>query len=166
MTTEDLRSQAPLWAWLAGSLVIVSVASALGGALTQTSIEEWYPLLVKPPETPAPGVFPAVWSVLYAMMGVSAFLMLRGAGSVAAARLPLYAYGIQLALNVAWSALFFGLRAPLAAAFEIVILLGAIAATGVLFWRWSRTAALLLAPYGLWVAFAAWLTWRIALLNS
>lgn len=166
MTTEDLRSQAPLWAWLAGSLVIVSAVSALGGALTQTSIEEWYPTLVKPPETPDPGVFPAVWSILYAMMGVSAFLMLRDAGSVPAARPALWAYGAQLALNVAWSALFFGLRAPFAAAFEIVILLAAIGATGVLFWRRSRTAALLLLPYGLWVAFAAWLTWRIALLNN
>lgn len=165
MSTEDLTAKAPLWAWLAGSLVIVSVVSALGGALTATSVEDWYPTLVKPEGTPSNAVFPAVWSMLFAMMGIAAFLVLRAAGSLEAARPAVIAYGAQLALNVLWSAIFFGLRLPLLAAVEILVLLAAIIATAAFFWRWSRTGALLLAPYAAWVAFAAWLTWSIALLN-
>jgi tryptophan-rich sensory protein len=165
MTTEDLREKAPLWAWLASSLVVVSVVSALGGAVTATSIEEWYPTLLKPDATPADAVFPAVWSILFAMMGIAAFLVLRASGGFEAGRTALVAYGAQLALNILWSAIFFGLRMPLVAAFEIIVLLAAICMTIALFWRWSRTGALLLVPYALWVAFATWLTWSIALLN-
>ena len=79
--------------------------------------------------------------------------------------MALAVFGLQLALNLAWSVLFFGLQSPGAALVEIVLLLGAIAGTTYLFWRQERLAGLLFVPYLLWVAFATLLNASIWLLN-
>jgi translocator protein len=155
----------PLWPWLAGSLVLVSLVSAAGGRITAGSVKTWYAALLKPEATPPDAAFPIVWSALYVAMAIAAFLVFRSAGSLKAAPAAFLAYGAQLLLNFGWSYLFFGLHDPFTAGIEVMALLGAIALTITLFWTHSRAAALLLLPYLAWVGYAAWLTWRIVALN-
>jgi tryptophan-rich sensory protein len=133
----------------------------IGGWLTSSSVDSWYPTLVRPAWTPPGWLFGPVWTALYAAMAVSAWLAWRAG----APRRALGLFAAQLACNLAWSALFFGLRSPLAGLIDIVLLLGLIAATAVAFARSSRPAALLLVPYGLWVAFATALNAAIWALN-
>jgi tryptophan-rich sensory protein len=145
-------------------LAIVFAAAAVGGLFTGTSVSTWYRTLAKPSFTPPDWVFGPVWSTLYAMMGVAAWLVWRQ--SRPGVRLALALFAVQLALNVAWSALFFGLRLPGAAFAEVLVLWLAIAATLLAFLRISSVAALLLVPYLAWVSYAAALTFSIWRLNA
>jgi tryptophan-rich sensory protein len=124
----------------------------------------WYELLAKPPWRPPDWLFGPVWAVLYTMIAVSGWLVWRRVGFAGGA-LPLLAYAVQLALNAAWSAIFFGLRRPGLAFAEIVLLWASIAATIVLFRQIDALAALLLVPYLAWVSFAAVLNLAIVRLN-
>ena len=133
-----------------------------GSVFTARSVGDWYAGLNKPLWTPPSAVFAPVWSALYVMMGVAAWLVWRRGGLTAVA-VPLALFGIQLALNVAWSAIFFGLRRPGWAFVEIVALWALILATVIAFRRISPTAGYLLLPYLAWVTFAAALNlaiWR------
>jgi len=126
---------------------------------------EWYEALNKPTWTPPNGVFGPVWTALYAMMAVAAWLVWRQGGFVHQRR-ALTWFVTQLALNAAWTPLFFGLQRPGIAFVEIVFLWGAIVMTTVAFHRVSRVAAWLLAPYLAWVSFAAVLNFFLWRLNS
>lgn len=126
--------------------------AAIGSAATVGGLDPWYAQLDKPPWTPPSWLFGPVWTALYLAMAVAAWRVWRAGGRGATA--ALVAYGVQLALNAAWSVLFFGLRSPGAALVDIVVLLGAIAVTMRLFARHDRPAVWLLAPYAGWVAFA------------
>jgi tryptophan-rich sensory protein len=148
---------------IAGFLLVCVAAGAMGSAFTARAIPEWYAALQKPPWTPPDRVFGPVWSALYLMMGLAAWLVWRKAGWTGATT-ALALFCVQLVLNVLWSALFFGMRAPGAAFIEIVLLWVMIAATLVSFWKITPAAGALLAPYLLWVAFAAALNlavWRM-----
>jgi benzodiazapine receptor len=136
-------------------------AAAFGARYTPG---EWYAALVKPSFNPPSWVFAPVWTVLYLVMGISGWLVWRRAGFGGAA-LPLAVFAVQLALNAAWSWIFFGQNRLGLALAEILLLWTAILATTLLFWRVSRTAAILLLPYLAWVAFAAVLNWRLWRLN-
>lgn len=140
-------------------------AAAVGGAVTYPRIESWYAALTKPPWTPPGWLFGPVWSVLYGSMALSAWLVWRRQG-FAAAGLPLLLFAVQLFLNLMWSVLFFGLKSPGLALLDIVLLLVAIAATLVSFWRRSAAAGGLLVPYLAWVGFATALNFAIWRLNS
>jgi tryptophan-rich sensory protein len=158
----------PLVKDLIGLAVIVAavVAVSAGGAvMTAQSVDQWYPTLSKPPLNPPDWVFGPVWTLLYTAMAIAAFLVWRRRGQrlVAAA---MVVFGVQLALNGAWSILFFGLRNPLAALVDILLLWLAIVATVLLFWRVRPKTALLMLPYLLWVSFAVYLNWGIWRLNS
>jgi len=143
--------------------VLTLAIGYLGSLVTAPAIPTWYAALIKPPLTPPDWVFAPVWTALYVMMAVAAWLVWRAGRGEARRQLTLYA--IQLALNLLWSVLFFGLKAPGAAAIEIVVLLAFIAATAYGFGRWSRPARLLMLPYLAWVGFAAYLTFGIWWLN-
>ena len=149
----------------AAALAVASVACfAVAGAgawLTSRGLVDWYPALRKPPFNPPDYVFGPVWTALYAMMAVAAWLVWRKAGT----GYPLGLFALQLALNLAWTALFFGLRLPGLAFAEILVLWASIAATVVSFWRVSVPAGALLVPYLLWVGFAAVLNLAIWRLN-
>jgi benzodiazapine receptor len=146
-------------------IAICFIAAGMGALFNQSSIAEWYPALRKPSWTPPNAVFGPVWSVLYLMMAVAAWLVWRRAGlSGAAAALLLF--GLQLASNVAWSGLFFGLRMPGAAFADILVLWGLIVATVVTFWRVSPAAGILMAPYLGWVSFAAALNLAVWRMNA
>jgi tryptophan-rich sensory protein len=149
---------------LGGFVVVCGAVLIAGGAITAPAIPLWYAALAKPAFNPAPWVFSVVWPVLFLAMAVAGWLVWRRVGHVGRARGALALFAIQLALNLLWSALFFGLKAPGAALAEIVVLWLAIAATLVAFWRIDRIAGLLFVPYLAWVSFAVALTaaiWRL-----
>ncbi len=142
-------------------LVAVFSAAAFGALFTPG---EWYQQLAKPAWNPPSWLFGPVWSVLYVMIAVSGWLVWKRGG--APSRTALIAWGVQLALNAAWSWIFFGMQRMGAALIEILVLWLAILVTVVLFWRLRRLAAVLLLPYLLWVSFAATLNWKLWQLNG
>jgi translocator protein len=126
---------------------------------------EWYAGLVKPSWNPPSSVFAPVWSTLYILMGVAAWLVWRKFG-FAGAPVALGLFVFQLVLNALWSYLFFGLHQPAVAFVEIVVLWLAILATTIGFWRVSVQAGVLLLPYLSWVAFASALNLQLWRLNQ
>ncbi|TVR79257.1 MAG: tryptophan-rich sensory protein [Rhodospirillales bacterium] len=141
------------WLVLAGFLAASLSVSLIGGAVTATSVETWYPRLITPAFTPPDWVFGPVWTVLYIMMAVAAWRVWRRTGFAGGA-VPLGLYGVQLGLNLAWSVLFFGLNWIGVALAEIAVLWLAIAVTTLLFWHVDRIAGWLMLPYLLWVGYA------------
>lgn len=150
---------------LVTSLAIALSAGFLGSLFTTSSIDTWYMTLAKPELAPPNWVFAPVWTVLYLLMGLAAYLVWRHAAHRRLGKEALAVFGLQLVLNVLWSALFFGLRSPGLALVEIVVLWSAIVWSMLLFSKVSRAAALLLAPYLLWVTFAAYLNYMLWVLN-
>jgi tryptophan-rich sensory protein len=143
-------------------LLLVFAAAALGG-LASASASEFYRDLARPSWAPPGWLFGPVWSVLYALMGVAAWLVWRARG-FGGARNALLIFVVQLAANAVWTWLFFVWHQGGLAFAEILLLLVLILATIVLFWRINRLAAVLLFPYVLWVSFASALTlstWRL-----
>jgi len=149
------------WIGLIGWLLLCYLAGIVGA---QFSPDAWYAALAKPGWTPPGAVFSVVWSVLFTLMAIAAWLVWRE-HRFDRARTALSLFLIQLALNVGWSALFFGARSPALALGDIVLLWAAVLATIVAFWRLNRAASLLLAPYLAWVSFAAALNFEIWRLN-
>lgn len=152
------------WPVLAGFLVLNLLVSGIGGAITASSVGSWYAGLTKPAFNPPSWVFGPVWTLLYAMMAVAAWRVWRSAGW-RGAQTALLLYFLQIGINLAWSALFFGLRRPDLALADCLLLLALIIATGLAFRRHDRVAALLMVPYGLWVGFACLLNSNIVALN-
>jgi len=149
---------------LAGFVLLCLGVSALGGLATASSVGSWYQGLAKPPFNPPDWVFAPVWLTLYLMIAVAGWRVWRVAGFTAA-RGAFVWYAIQLSLNLTWSLLFFGARAPGAALVELLVLWVAIVANAVAFWRFDRFAALLLVPYAAWVGYAGLLNASIWWLN-
>jgi benzodiazapine receptor len=153
--------------------IILSCAVCLGlgflsGLVTMDEIQHWYAGLNKPFFNPPNWIFGPAWSILYLLMGISFALYwqrLQNAGMrVLRAKGTKY-FGIQFALNLAWSFIFFKLHNPLFAFIEICILWLFILLTIAHFYKIHRTAGWLLIPYILWVSFASLLTISIYLLN-
>lgn len=153
------------WLGLPVSIVFCFAAAGVGGWLTAMSLGPWYDALVKPSWQPPQWVFGPVWSLLYLMMAIAAWLVWSSAPWRETAR-PLGWFATQLALNTLWSGLFFALRSPGWGSIEIVILWLAIVGTIVSFARVNRLAAALLVPYLAWVTFATVLTFTLWQLNS
>ena len=124
----------------------------------------WYRHLAKPTWNPPNSIFAPVWTVLYLLMAIAAWLVWKRAG-VADALLPLTLFLVQLLLNAAWSWLFFGLHRPDAALIDIVVLWVLILATLLAFWSREPLAGVLLLPYLAWVSFATALNWAIWRMN-
>jgi translocator protein len=137
--------------------------AAVGAWATSHSVTTWYPTLRKPAWNPPAWLFGPVWTVLYLMMATAAWMIWRTAGPSRARLLTIFA--VQLALNAAWSPLFFGLRSPGAGLLDIAALWVAVAATLISFWRVAPLTGLLLVPYWLWVTFAAALNLSIWKMN-
>ncbi|WP_295138026.1 TspO/MBR family protein [uncultured Reyranella sp.] len=136
----------------------------LGGAVTASSVTEWYPTLNKPSFNPPNWVFGPVWTTLYAMMGIAAWRVWRSADRDSA-RGPLAVFALQLAVNLGWSIAFFGLRDPGLAVAVILVLDLLVLATALMFRRIDGLAALLLVPYLAWIAFATVLNFAVWRLN-
>lgn len=149
-----------LVAWIALCLAV----GAIGSIATTPEIPGWYAGLHKPSWTPPSAVFGPVWTTLYVLMGIAAWLVWRAGGFSAQAR-PLAWFLVQLALNLAWSFLFFAAHQVGWALVDIVLLWCAILATAVAFRRVSRLAAWLLVPYLAWVSYATALNAAIWSMN-
>jgi tryptophan-rich sensory protein len=146
--------------YLALSILLCSGIGFLAGQLTTTDTQ-WFIELAKPSLYPPGYLFGVVWSVLYILIGISLFLIIKKTRD----KLPYILFGLQLTLNFFWTLIFFGLQNILLALIEIVVLLSSIIATMIVFRKYSKTSAYLLLPYLLWVCFATYLTLRIFLLN-
>ncbi len=147
------------------SIMLALSAGAIGGVLTAKSIPTWYRTLNKPAWNPPNWVFGPVWSALYVLMGVSAWMVWERAG-VGGTPWWLAIYLTQLGLNLAWSLIFFGMHQPKWAFLEIIALWLSILATIIFFWPISPLAACLLLPYLAWVSFAGVLNASIWRLNT
>jgi translocator protein len=147
------------------SIVACQVAGSMGSIFTNMSVSSWYPTLVKPWFTPPAGVIPAVWILLFTLMGVSLFLVWREGFSRPEVKLAIHFFAAQLVVNILWSASFFGLRSPLAGLVVIIVLWITILLTMVKIWPVSRNAAVMLVPYIIWVSFAAYLNYSLLMLN-
>lgn len=127
---------------------------------------EHFARLNQPPLSPPGWVFPVVWTILFALMGLSAGLIAVSGASRSVIRTALGVYALQLAVNFFWSILFFNLQLYFLSFLWLVLLWVLIALTILLFSRISRPAAALLVPYLLWVTFAGYLNFGIFLLNK
>jgi tryptophan-rich sensory protein len=155
---------------LLGFVAASFAAAGLGSRFTLPALDTWYRKLRKPDWTPPDWVFGPVWATLYMQMAVSGWLVYRRAFSRphaqrSPAKVALVAWGVQLLLNVGWSAAFFGRRSPGAGLVTIVLLWTAIATTAAAALKASRLAGLLLLPYLAWSTFAATLNLKIWQLN-
>jgi len=146
-------------------LVVTFSAAFIGSYFTRSAISGWYANLNKPFFTPPDWLFGPVWTGLYILMAVSAFLVWQKGFAHPAVKMALALYLLQLVLNLLWTPIFFGLKMPFIAFIEIVFLYIAIIFTILAFARVSIFAALLLIPYILWTTFAAILNLSIWLLN-
>lgn len=150
---------------LLGCVVLCETAGLIGGIFTAQSVTTWYSTLAKPPFNPPAWVFGPVWTTLYLLMGISLYLVWQIKRETKWRLAALGVFFAQLILNALWSFIFFGLRNPGWAVFEIVVLWACILVTVILIWKLSRPAALLLLPYILWVSFAAVLNVAVWQLN-
>ncbi|MCM2372087.1 TspO/MBR family protein [Aporhodopirellula aestuarii] len=152
------------WFGLAVFIAICLGAGGLGAIATTPEIGNWYKTIEKPSWNPPGYVFGPVWTTLYIMMAVAAWLVWKPAG-FKPAKIPLMLFGVQLILNVAWSWIFFSQHQSGWAFAEIVVLWSAIVATTVAFFRSSKLAGWLMVPYLVWVSFASVLNYAIWRLN-
>jgi len=146
------------------SIVICIGAGLLPSPITASSMD-WYQTLNKPFFNPPNWIFAPVWTVLYLLMGISAFLIWQKGLENKQVRVALIIFLVQLVLNVVWTPLFFGLKMQLIAFIDILLLWDVILLTIIHFHKLSRPAAMLLIPYLLWVSFAVILNLSIVILN-
>lgn len=148
------------------AVLICEMAGIIGSFFTAPSITSWYSTLIKPALNPPAWVFGPVWTTLYALMGIAAFLVWKKGLDRRDVRIALGIFAVQLVLNTLWSIIFFSLHSPGGAFFEIVILWVAILATIISFYKISKPAAWLLLPYIAWASFAGYLNFMLWTLNS
>jgi tryptophan-rich sensory protein len=144
-------------------LIVSFMAATIGGAAT-IQAGPFYTQLLRPDWAPPPTIFGPVWTVLYVLMGIAAWLVWR-VGGFRAARPALTLFLVQLALNALWSWLFFGWHRGALAFADILLLLALIVVTLLAFWRIRPLAGVLLVPYLLWVSFASALNYSVWQLN-
>lgn len=155
------RLHSPLSLLLA--LFICFVAARLGSSATTPNLD-WYATLAKPGFTPPDWAFPVAWTILYVLMAVALWRIVRRSGGWIAGNRVLVPFIVQLCLNIGWSFAFFAGRSPQAGLIVILLLIPAIVWTIVAFGRKDAVAGWLLAPYLIWVVYAAILNaaiWRL-----
>jgi len=150
---------------LVAAVLACELAGASGGLLAADGVTAWYPTLSKPPFTPPGWVFAPVWTTLFALLGIAAWLVWRAGLDRRPARVALAVFLAQYVVQVAWSGVFFGLRWPGGGLAVIAALWVGVVATVATFARVDRRAALLLVPYLAWVSFAAFLNYELWRLN-
>ena len=157
----DMKSVAKI----AFCIFVCLMTGVVGSFATRDSLSTWYAELSKPLFVPPSWAFGVVWPILYALMGISVFLIWTRGTTESQVRVALGLFVLQLALNGLWTPIFFGLRMMALALIEIVLLWMAILVTTFAFWRISKTAACLLLPYLAWVSFAIALNAALWYLN-
>ncbi len=165
----ELASRAQLRAsflrWAAVLVPVIVLLGFLSGQAAQSGPgNAWFDNLVKPSLYPPPAVFGIVWTILYILMGLALALVVtaRGAPGRTAA---IAVFVVQLALNLAWSPVFFGMHRMTEALYLLIAIDIAVLATLMLFWRVRPVAGMLLLPYLAWVLFASVLNWQFIAAN-
>ena len=145
-------------------IALAEGVGALAGWLTRDGLDIYKQTVTQPPLSPPSFIFPIVWAILYALMGIGAARVYLTPASNARSR-GLLLWLVQLAFNFLWSIVFFNLQAYAFAFFWLIALWLLILWMTVSFYRVDKTAALLQIPYLLWVAFAGYLTFGVWVLN-
>ena len=159
---QAVQTRKNQWLVLAGLILLCVGTGMIGGMVSAGAIEDWYRTLAKPSWNPPDWVFGPVWTTLYVMMAVAAWLVWRTRDRVAPAMALFFA---QLALNLLWSLLFFGARSPGLALIEVVFLWTSVLLTMLAFFGRQTIAGWLFVPYLAWVSFAAILNFAIWSMN-
>ncbi|XP_068598679.1 translocator protein [Brachionichthys hirsutus] len=151
-----------MWPAAVGMTALPFVGGFCSSYFTRASVKVWYPTLQKPSWRPPNAAFPVVWAGLYAGMGYGSYLVWKELGGFTEdAVVPLGLYGLQLALNWAWTPIFFGAHRLKLALVDIVVLTGTVGATMVSWYRVSQPATLLMVPYLAWLCLATSLNYCI-----
>lgn len=166
---SELASSGQLRASLLRWVLVLVPGIVLLGFLSGTAANSgpgnpWFAALVKPDIYPPPQAFGIVWTILYVLMGVALAMVVTARGAPGR-RIAIVAFCIQLALNLAWSPLFFGAHRIVWALYLIIAIDVAVLITIILFWRVRPVAAALLLPYLAWVMFATVLNWEFNIAN-
>ena len=151
--------------WKLIAAIVICEATGIIGSLVTDSDSEWYRTLVKPSFNPPSWVFAPVWTTLYLLMGIAAYLVWKQGLQNRAVKQALLIFVAQLVLNGIWSPVFFGMHQVGGALLVIILLWLMIVLTILRFYPLSRVAAYLLIPYLLWVSFASVLNFAIWRLN-
>ena len=141
------------------------MAVGFAGSFFVSGSTDWYRTLQKPCFNPPNWVFGPVWTVLYLLIGLSFFLIWRKGLANAAGKTAKACFILQMVFNAMWTPIFFGLKQPLIAFGDIMVLWLAVLAAVGSFYKVSKIAAILFVPYLLWVSFAAVLNAAICMLN-
>lgn len=147
------------------SIVICQGAGIIGSFFTTPNIPTWYKNLIKPAFAPPNWLFAPVWTLLFLLMGIALFLVWKRGWQNPPVRAAMTVFFIHLAVNILWSAVFFGLHSPIAGFFVIIALWLLIVLTMIYFSNISKLAGILLIPYLVWVSFASVLNFMIYRLN-
>jgi tryptophan-rich sensory protein len=159
----QLRASFLRWSLLLVPLVLL--LGFLSGAVAGSAANNpWFDGLVKPAVYPPPATFGIVWTILYALMGLTA-AMVASAWGARGRGIALIVFAVQLALNLAWSPVFFGMHQMKNALYLLFAIDLAVLTTVVLFWRVRPRAGVLLLPYLAWVCFATFLNWQFIVAN-
>lgn len=150
---------------LALTIIGCELVGLISTPFTISAIPNWYNRLNKPPFSPPNWVFGPVWTILYLLMGIAAFLVWQKGLKKKKVTEALTYFGLQLVFNFIWTFLFFGLRSPLLGLIDITVLWIFIVLTILKFYKISKPAAYMLIPYLLWVSFASLLNFSVLVLN-
>jgi len=149
----------------AGCIILPLIIGVIGALFTTPGIPIWYASLNKPWFNPPNWLFGPVWTVLYILMGLSLWLVIKNGFSEASVRMASYIFSAQLIMNLLWSVVFFGVHSPAGGMIIIIILIALIIATILAFEKICRLSAYLMIPYLCWTLFAGILNAYIAILN-
>ncbi|MBQ7549844.1 MAG: tryptophan-rich sensory protein [Clostridia bacterium] len=152
------------WKELIVSAAVPLAAGGISSLITADGFRE-YAAVTKPPLSPPAWLFPVVWTVLYILMGVSAYLIYNGGKIPEKSKKPLTVYAIQLAMNFMWPIFFFSLDAYLFSFIWLLAMWVLVLVMTVMFYRVNRLAGLLQIPYLVWLTFAAYLNLSVYILN-
>jgi tryptophan-rich sensory protein len=150
---------------LIAAVLLCLIIGSAGSLVTTTGAGSWYESLEKPAFTPPNWVFAPVWTTLFILMGIALYLIWQSGTERREVQIALAVFGLQFALNVLWSFLFFGMQSPLLGLVDIVLLWILIAITIVLFYQIRRIAGYLLIPYIVWVTIATALNYSVYIMN-
>ena len=153
------------WKKLVAAIIICQGTGLLAGLATASSVSSWYTTLDKPGFTPPNWLFAPVWTALYFIMAIAAYLVWQKEIKAEGVKKALILFLMQLLLNGLWSIFFFGLRSPLLGLVDIIALIIVLTLTIFKFYKINKIAAYLLLPYLLWVLYATALNLAIVLLN-
>lgn len=148
-------------------IVSAAVPLAAGGISSLITADGFrdYAAVTKPPLSPPAWLFPVVWTILYILMGVSAYLVYNGGKTPEKSKKPLTVYAVQLAMNFMWPIFFFSLDAYLFSFVWLLVMWALVLVMIVMFHRVNRLAGLLQIPYFVWLTFAAYLNLSVYILN-